>query len=159
MDTHPDRPDDLSPLERRLSSWQPSAAGLDADAMLFAAGRASAQPGPGRFVWPALTGVLGVFAVVLGAWLVVERSERLALVEQLRRKAPVSSPSPSPPAVPAEAGSDDAASPDSFLTARRAYDKGLDAWPPQPDGRTGSAQVLANSPVYQVGHRDKLLDP
>ncbi len=48
--------DDLTDLERRLSSWEPTTEGLDSDALLFAAGRASARPGLGRFVWPALYG-------------------------------------------------------------------------------------------------------
>jgi hypothetical protein len=159
MDTHPDRPDDLSPLERRLSAWRPADAGLDADAMLFAAGRASARPGPGRFVWPALSGLLGVFVVVLGAWLTVERSERLALAQQLRRQTPVVPPSPAAPAVPVEPNTVDAPMPDSYLSSRQALEKGLEAWPPQSQGRAGSTPVPVNHRVYQVGNRDILLDP
>jgi hypothetical protein len=159
MDTHPDRPDDLRSLERRLSGWQPASAGLDADAMLFAAGRASAQPGPARFVWPALTGVLSVLVVTLAAWLVVERNERLSLKQQLLRQIPASAPSLPAPAVPAEPVSDDALMPDSYLSSRRALDQGLDAWPRQQRGQAGSVPVPANNPVYQVGHRDMLLDP
>jgi hypothetical protein len=158
MDTHSDRPDDLNSLERRLSSWQPASAGLDGDAMLFAAGRASALPGPGRFVWPALTGVLSVLVAALGAWLLVERGERLALAEQLRRPAPTSVPSLAPSAVPAESDSDDALKPESYASARQALDGGLQAWPPQKEGHSGSGASSASDPVYQVGHRDALLD-
>ena len=42
-------------LAERLSRFTPDGGGLDRDALLFAAGRASAQP---RRCWPALTGVL-----------------------------------------------------------------------------------------------------
>ena len=38
MDTHSRRPDEMNELERRLSTWQPTVAGLDPDALLFAAG-------------------------------------------------------------------------------------------------------------------------
>lgn len=69
MDTHANRPEDLNDLERRLAAWQPSRDGLDADAVLFAAGRASVQPRPARFVWPALTTLLTALIVVLGVWL------------------------------------------------------------------------------------------
>jgi hypothetical protein len=160
MDTHPDRTDDMNDLQRRLSAWQPAALGLDADAMLFAAGRASVIRGPSRFMWPALVGLLSVLVVFLGAWLAVERDTRISLARQLRRQMPVTSPSLAPtPTVPAESVTDDADSPDSFLTARRAYDQGLDAWPPEPEARAGSAQALPNGPILQVGHRDMLLDP
>jgi hypothetical protein len=159
MDTHSDRQDDLSPLERRLSGWQPASAGLDADAMLFAAGRAAARPGASRFVWPALTGILSVLVVALSAWLAVERSERLSLAEQLRSQAPVLSPSLVPPVSPTEPTSDDTGMYDSYLSSRRALNDGLEAWPPQPAGKTGLANVPASNPVYQVGHRDILLEP
>ena len=43
------------PLEERLSRFTPNATGLNRDALLFAAGRASARS---RWHWPALAGVL-----------------------------------------------------------------------------------------------------
>ena len=43
MHPDPEFPGDLSDLERRLASWQPASAGLNADAMLFAAGQAAAR--------------------------------------------------------------------------------------------------------------------
>ncbi len=159
MDTHSDRTDDLSPLERRLAAWQPAADGLDADAMLFAAGRASVRPGRGRFLWPALTGLLCVLLAAEGVWLAVERSERLSLARQMRKQPPASSPLPAPPAVPAESYSDDAASPDSLLTARRTYEQGLEAWPPESEGQTGTAEAPSNVRILQVRHPDGLLDP
>ncbi len=87
MHTHENHSDDMNDLERRLSAWAPASAGLDADAMLFAAGLAAGRPGPARFVWPALSGLLSVLVVALGAWLTVERSERLHLARQLRQQA------------------------------------------------------------------------
>jgi hypothetical protein len=157
MDTHP-HSDDMNDLERRLSGWAPASAGLDADAMLYAAGRAAGRPGPARFVWPALTGMLSLLVVALGSWLAVERSERLLLAQQLRQQTPASSPSLSAPVVPIEA-TDDAANPDSYLAARRAYREGLDAWPGEQTSRTDMPDLPVKVPIYQVGHRDGLLDP
>ncbi len=161
MDQHPHRPDELSELERRLSAWAPADAGLNADAVLFAAGRASARPGLSRFVWPALTTCMTLLALVLGVCLIAERSERLDLARQLR-------PQPSVPAPPApsldvdrvERPSPDEPPPDSYLASHRALEKGLDAWPIQAVVRVETSGPLRPSPaVLQAGHRDVLLDP
>lgn len=162
MDTQSHRPDDLNELERRLSSWQPAADGLDSDAVLFAAGRASARPGSARLVWPALTGLLSVLCVVLGLWLTSERDARLALARQLQEhhSAPVNEPSTAPAAdvVPAES---DEPAPDSYFVSHRALEQGLDAWPPPPIAHRGgsSAVAPASSAIYRVGRRDLLLEP
>ena len=49
------------PLEQRLSRLTPDGAGLDRDALLFAAGRASARPGRR---WQALAGILAASQVL-----------------------------------------------------------------------------------------------
>src|SRR5262249_56763625 len=97
MDTkHPCPDGDLNDLERRLSGWRPAPEGLDPDAVLFAAGRASAQPN--RFAWPALAACFAVLAAALGGWAASERSERLALARLLQQRSPASvTPSPSDP--------------------------------------------------------------
>ena len=88
-----DNQDDLSNVEHRLSGWRPKAEGLNADAMLFAAGLASGQRPQSR-LWMALVAVLIVQVVGLGAWGISERSERLALSGQLsdRASSPVEIP-------------------------------------------------------------------
>src|SRR5687768_16336387 len=125
MDTHPD---DLSDLERRLAAWQPVAQGLDADAMLFAAGRASR---PRCLLWPALTVSLAALVLALGVWALRERSERHALAERLRQPAAPEPAAPSPSPVPAEEPAEGPRA-SSLLAARRALEHGLEAWPPQP---------------------------
>lgn len=77
-------PDDLTDLERRLTGWRPNPAGLNPDAMLFAAGRAAARPWR---AWLALAPCLAALAVAVAAW-ASERAERVALAEQLRQRAP-----------------------------------------------------------------------
>lgn len=164
MDTHPNRPEDLNALERRLSAWQPDSQGLDADAVLFAAGRASVRRGPTRFAWPALTAVLTVLSVVLSLKLASERNERLALVRQLNEglAAPTINPSP-PPAtntVPAESFDPDELPPDSYLASRRALEEGLDAWPSRVVVRGGpTAAPSREPPILRLGQRAALLDP
>jgi len=49
------------PLAERLGRFTPNAGGLDRDSLLYAAGRASAQP---NRLWPALTGLLGITQAV-----------------------------------------------------------------------------------------------
>lgn len=164
MDTHPDRPEDLNALERRLSAWQPSSDGLAADAVLFAAGRASVRPGPFRFLWPALTVLLSVLSVGLGLWLTDERSQRLALVRLLHEPPPALTVNPSlPPASdssPVEPPRSDELPPDSYLASRRALEEGLDAWPSRIVVRGGTAAPsLTKPPILTPGQRDALLEP
>src|SRR5438309_5921585 len=96
MDTNHPFPDrDLNDLEQRLSVWRPAAEGLDSDAVLFAAGRASVRPSPARFVWPALAACFALVAAALGGSLASERSQRLELARLLEQRTP----SPAPPSV------------------------------------------------------------
>jgi hypothetical protein len=156
MEQHSPLPDgeDLRALERRLSAWRPAADGLDADAMLFAAGRASARPGRGRFLWPALAACLALTSAGLGVALVREQAERLALARQMP------SPTPAPAIVPPAPPADEPVAPDSYRASQRALEEGLDAWPARP---RGEAAVLPEdrrpaAPPLRVGQRERLLD-
>ena len=66
MQTNPNSADDLSELERKLAGWRPSTAGLDADRMLFAAGRNSVRPGWGRNASLIAAGCLTLLSAILG---------------------------------------------------------------------------------------------
>ena len=142
-------PDDLSELERRLSARRPSASGLDADAMLFAAGRAA---GASRIPWPALTGLLAALALGLACWATTERAERLALSRPPLQPAP-----PPPMTVPAPAETHGPA--DDWLSARRALEEGLEVWHPLALLPPESPTVGRSDPVFTVGQRNALLDP
>jgi hypothetical protein len=129
--------------------------------MLFAAGHAAGRPGRARFVWPALTGLLALVAVFLGAWLGVERNERLLLTRQLQElqvqmHAPVP---PLPPAAVPTLPSVDERTDNSLLGSHRALEHGLDAWPAQSVVGTNSPDPPGDTTILQVGHRDALLDP
>jgi hypothetical protein len=58
----PEQPNlNSDPLTERLGRFTPDSGGLDRDALLYAAGRASAHPSR---LWPALAGLLGITQVV-----------------------------------------------------------------------------------------------
>jgi hypothetical protein len=164
MDKHPHRPEDLNELERRLSAWQPSSEALDPDAVLFAAGRASMRSGPARFVWPALSALLTALAIVLGAWLMNERNERLALARRLHERptAPPlnSSPAPAPNVGLSESPDLEEPKADSYLASRRALEKGLDAWPSRTVVRSEPSDPSSEDPpILTLGQRGSLLNP
>jgi hypothetical protein len=156
MDTQP-RPDDLTDLERHLAGCAPSADGLDADAMLFAAGRASARRG--RLAWPALTACLAVLSVVLGVWLAAERAERKELAQRLQRPAPMQTPPPegaAPPAPAPEPPTADQPPGGSVLASHQALEQGLDAWPPA--ALSAGDAPSPERPVLRVGLPGSLPD-
>jgi hypothetical protein len=158
MDTN-HHAEDLNELERRLSAWQPDGAGLDADAVLFAAGRASVRPSKARFAWPALTACLAGLAIVLGVCLKAEHTERLALARQMRQPPPAPAPKPAPPAEVSPTPAEDVP-PTGILAAHRALERGLEGWPEQAIARADTPRApLPRSPILHVGQRDLLLDP
>lgn len=131
---------ELNDLERRLAGWRPAADGLDADAMLFAAGRASIRRGSSRFVWPAIAAAL---ALALGISETVRTTERrdhevaLARLTDASRSPTVSAPW-------------EASSP-NYLIVRRAMED-------NPDGMTGASRpplhLPADQPTLRAGQRD-----
>jgi hypothetical protein len=90
----PRHEDDMSDLASRLGSWRPTADGLDADAMLFAAGLAAGRRGRGVVVVSVLCGFLAILAVGFGVWGLNERAERQSLASRLRDRIPDSSAYP-----------------------------------------------------------------
>ena len=120
MDANSSRPNDLNKLEQRLAAWEPASAGLDPEAMLSAAGRASARGVKAWLAWPILSGCLALAVLALGAWLAAERADRLRLLAELSHRpvetAPVSTP------VPDETPTTEALAPDGYLALRREWE-------------------------------------
>jgi hypothetical protein len=149
MDTNSVPPDDVNELERRLSAWQPSDAGLAPAAMLFAAGRASVRASKGWLAWPILSGCLASAVVALGVSLQAQRSEVLALREQLERRpaefAPAADETPAtePPA------------PGAYLALRRQWEEqsGDAMFRSVPD-QTPKGPVLPEPPIYRAWQPD-----
>lgn len=132
---------DLTDLERRLSGWQPSRSGLDADAMLFAAGRASVRPGAARWAWPAVAACLAFTAAWLGAEVHRERIENQALLARLEPSAAPAPAHDQPLSLP----------PSSMLLMRRDLEL-------NPDGLFRTPVILTDLvpsvPVPRVGNRN-----
>jgi hypothetical protein len=90
MDAHPScREDDLRDIERRLSAWRPGSDGLNADAVLFAAGLAAGRRGRQPLVASVAGVLLIVQAIGLGLWGLTERAGRQALAVRLRQSGAV----------------------------------------------------------------------
>jgi hypothetical protein len=92
MDESSSHSDDLSNLEACLAALRPSSEGLTPDAMLFAAGRASAGRNKAGPLWPIISAGLAMVIVALIVQLGTERSERIALLDQLRHQTSDSLP-------------------------------------------------------------------
>ncbi len=78
---------DLSPTERRIAAWRPSAVAIDRDRMLYEAGRASARAAARP--WQFATAAALLLAVGLGGWASRERSRR---VDELAARPTISLP-------------------------------------------------------------------
>jgi hypothetical protein len=158
MDTHSPNADDLNDLERRLSNWRPSPTGLDADRMLFAAGRASARASGGRFVWPLLSGCLALVTVVLGVRLAAERTERLALAERLQQQTPMPTPAADPGPTPVEPSTTEAMPAEGYLAIRRRWEHDPNTLLAMavPKGESSDGPLPANPPIPRVWQRDGL---
>jgi hypothetical protein len=151
------REDDLSAIERRLAAWQPASEHLDADAMLFAAGRAAAGHKRASLFWPVLCALLAVQVVGLGVWGLSERAGRLDLAGRLPERAPaIHEPSSTAVAVLPESSS--IPSPDGYFNLRRRMEQDPNRWlaslPPQ------GSQPLEPPPqpdIIRVGQRERLI--
>jgi hypothetical protein len=128
MDTKSAGAGDMSELERRLSEWRPSSAGLDADGMLFAAGRASVRRSFGRLAWPIVSGCLAVLATGLGIGLTMERSERRELAERVRQHSLVAVPGTSAEPESGAATPSEPPAANSYLASRRILSEDFDDW-------------------------------
>src|SRR5438445_3208349 len=128
MDMHtPNHQDELTELERRLSGWRPGIEGLDADAMLFAAGLAAGRRRMGRVLAPMLCGLLAIAAAGLGTWGWMERTERHALAQLLDER--LREPSVPPTlAVPVSPESPYTPSPVAYLRLRRQMEEDPTRW-------------------------------
>jgi hypothetical protein len=65
-------PEELNAFESRLAAWRPASDGLDADRLMFRAGRASVR---GRLAWPAAAVSLALVSLCLGQRLLSERAQ------------------------------------------------------------------------------------
>jgi hypothetical protein len=102
-------------LATRLSQFTPDASGLDRDALLFAAGRASVRPNRG---WMALAGALMASQLVTLTLLGFQAAAPVTVPTP--GPAPVVSPKPTPPDEPAQSTPHDA--PNLFMLRNLALE-------------------------------------
>jgi hypothetical protein len=154
----PRHEDDLSACERRLAAWRPAAEGLDADAMLFAAGLAAGRRGRGQRLWPVLCAVLTVQAAALGVWGLSERAQRQALANRVRDAAPA------PQTPPATAVAELTApsympSPTDYFHLRRRAEQDPGRWlASPPPAEAPIPQPPAKPAILRAGQRESLFD-
>jgi hypothetical protein len=159
METPPFSSDDLNEVERRLSAWQPSTAGLASDAMLFAAGQASAKRGRAWLAWPIISMSLTLVTVALGVALAAERTERLALVRELGQR-PDGSPAALGPVV-FETTATEAPAPDGYFALRRQWEQAprdQEIGLPAPD-RSSKTPVTPEQPILKAWQPGGPLEP
>ncbi len=125
----PAKPDwERTSLERRLSAWSPAPDDLSSDAMLFAAGRASAHRDAGRILWPALSACLAIVAVGLGISWANEHAQRNVLARAVQQSTTVAVAERPLPDSDRAAGQDsiqhEGIPPASYLAARYALERG-----------------------------------
>jgi hypothetical protein len=147
-------PDDLNDLAQRLAAWRPAQAGLDADRMLFDAGRAAARPGKAAIVWPVAAGCLSLLAAVLAIGLIHEHEENLALVRRLEARPAPTLPAPTP----AQTDPLAALPPDAYLELRRALEEDPEGWP-EPVAGSSSGSTTSSPVVLRACDREAFLEP
>jgi hypothetical protein len=136
---------ELNDVERRLSGWWPASDGLDADAMLYAAGRASVTRSPLRFAWPAIAACLAIATSIVSARLVHERTQNQQLFARLWAIETTPRLDSGPLTLPET----------SLFAARRALDRDPDGWmAPAPSGD----EPAISQPALHAGQRDFELD-
>jgi hypothetical protein len=159
MDALPSPSDDMKELECRLSEWRPSTAGLDADGVLFAAGRASVRPAWGRLAWPIVSGCLALLAATFGVGLSQERAARLELTARLRDQKPPVVSAPSFVPEPVDAPSTEPPAADSYLAAHRALAGNPDSWMMAAKTEPSEGPPLPNRPIWKAGSHPDMLEP
>jgi hypothetical protein len=148
--------DDLSGLESRLSSWQPTDSALGADAMLFAAGQGSRQGLiRGRRLWAALACTMTVLCMGLVAWLLVERTDRQHLEGLLAQRSRPVAPVPSDTNVPPN---QDGPAENYLMLRNRLVEKGVDAANGSRPEPIGSSLPGPPEPILHVGQRHGLTE-
>jgi hypothetical protein len=153
------RQDDLSDFERHLAGWQPASDGLNADAMLFAAGQAAGRRERSQLLWPVLCALLTVQSVGLGVWGLSERAERQALAIHLPDRTPTQLASPAIVAVVRDSSYQP--SPGDYLSTRRLMEQDPNGWLASLQPEAGSKALVPpppQPPILTPRQRDGLFD-
>jgi hypothetical protein len=148
----------LTPLESSLARLVPRAEGLSRERMLFEAGRSCGQPGR---LWPTLTGLSSLTALVLAGWLLMHPPT--VIVEERIVMRVKEAPPDLPPAQAAEQVAELAEEPVRRTLPENEYLRlregmllwGMDAWPAPVEGTSADspltpADLLAQKPPRSI---------
>jgi hypothetical protein len=161
MDSHiSGEQDELSGLERRLSGWRPSDRDLHTDAMLFEAGKAAGRSRKRPFLGLTVGVFLAALALGSGLWGLHERSQRQALVAELR-ELNLANANVQPKTIAGGSESIDGPLSDDYLSLRRRVERDPDRWlalmPPVSTRPSGPPPE--EPAIFRAGQRDGLLSP
>jgi hypothetical protein len=148
---------EMSDIERRLAACAPAADGLNTDAMLFAAGRASVRAGPATVLWPLALVSVSALTVVLAFLWMSERQERMALASRLRALPPPSMPLPPVQTAPSSGEYD--RTPGNLLEVHRALEQERDPLPPEPVINVGTSGPSPAPDILRADSLNHMLDP
>lgn len=147
----------MNEFERRLAACAPAADGLNADAMLFAAGRASVKLHPARFAWPLATVALLALTMAFAFLWKSEREERISLAGRLSQSPPSVIPTGSSRPEPA---ADEYSRPaGNLLEVHRALEQGRDPLLPEPEVFVGTSGQLPETDVLRPDSLNRMLNP
>ena len=158
METNPTPDGELNELERRLGEWRPSTVGLNADQMLFAAGRDSVRPGRGRNASLIASGCLALVATALGAGFMHERQARIDLFAQLQNVRPDSQLNGQITPESAEVYLVEKPAASSYLAAHTALAHDPDAWLEQRNGELAVGSSVSGRPILKASSPIEMLE-
>jgi hypothetical protein len=147
---------EMNDLERRLAACVPAADGLNADAMLFASGRASARSGPAAFLWPVAFIALSLLTITVTALWMNEHQERIALASQLRVLL-ITTPTSPTKSEPSSGEYERSAG--GLLEVHRALDEDRDPLPAEPVIYVGSFGPLPEPDILRADSLNHMLEP
>jgi hypothetical protein len=158
MSTNPSPAGDLNDLERRLAEWRPATAGLDADRMLFAAGRDSVRSGWGRNVLPIVSVCLALLAGLLGVGFAHERAAKMDLIAQLHDTRQPLLPEPSSAPDSSETPWAEAPAASSYLAAHAALAQNPDSWLDQAKIEPAAGTPWPSRPILKANSPGEMLE-
>jgi hypothetical protein len=158
MSTSPSPAGDLNDLERRLAEWRPATAGLDADRMLFAAGRDSVRPGWGRILLPIVSVGLALLTALLGVGFAHERAAKLDLIAQLHDPRPSFVPDPNNVPDSSETPWAEAPAASSYLAAHAALAQNPDSWLDQAKIEPAAGTPRPSTPILKSHSPSEMLE-
>ncbi|HLW64837.1 MAG TPA: hypothetical protein VKS79_05910 [Gemmataceae bacterium] len=147
---------EMNEIERRLAACAPAGDGLKADAMLFAAGRASARRSPATFLWPVAFTALSLLTITVYSMWMNEHQERIAMASQLRQ---ILMAAPTSPLKPGTAPEEYDRGSGGLLEVHRALEQNRDPLPAEPEIFFGTSRPSPEPEIMRADSLNHMLEP